>query len=190
MILYKQTWGHTVNSGLHHGSQMSQRESSRRNLLASMYGALKLWGQKSGKMSTPNYTKSHKIQTLCCEHNSLRPSKFSSSTPRPLSETSTSSVPLSFSLMSEIPDNNSELGYEIQQIRPQVILMRLTNLCSTCIDTVLHQLFHSCGQSQHHLPRADLMYWVFINGLDGSGWLWAGIKKETKDQDNLQSILN
>lgn len=110
----------------------------------------------------------------------LSPSKLASSTPLPLSDTSTSSTPLSFSLMSAgwqttvVPCTNYNTIQSEGTYHPAVYLcstirrhiMTLTNISCPCIDTVLNQFLDGSGQSQHHLTRADLVHWVPVYGLD------------------------
>lgn len=46
--------------------------------------------------------------------------------------------------------------------------LELTDISGTSIDAVLHQLFHSCGQPQHHLSRSGLMHRLFVYCLYSS----------------------
>lgn len=124
----------------------------------------------------------------------LSPSKLASSTPLPLSDTSTSSAPHSFSLTSGTCNNVIQkcssheqlVGYQNLISRtedPSITLCAeiLTYVGGPCIYAVFHQLFDSGGQSQNHLSRADLMHWVLIDGLDGSGRFRAAEKKSHND---------
>lgn len=65
----------------------------------------------------------------------------------------------------------------------------LTNIGGTCIDAVLHQLFHGCRKSQNNLTRADLVNWMFINSLDGSSWFIAEGRRKSLTL-NINSIAS
>jgi len=115
----------------------------------------------------------------CSENgNLLSPSKLCSSTPFPLSDTSTNSIPLSFSLTSAWKQNNWP-NVALSQAQRFLMLssLELTNISGTSINAVLHQLLHSCAQTQHHLSRADLMHRLFVYSLYGSSRIHARILK-------------
>lgn len=51
---------------------------------------------------------------------------------------------------------------------------KVTNVGSSSIQTVLHQLFHGGAKIEHDLSRTDPMNGLAVDGLDGFGRLQAG----------------
>lgn len=57
---------------------------------------------------------------------------------------------------------------------------RVTDVGSSGIQAVFHQLFHGRAEAQHDLPRADAMDRAAVDGPDGPGELRAGERRTAK----------